>query len=355
MGLGGCAPTSSESPAPVLPERDRGCARGAASIARNGTWANPIRAKRAKCATVERCRRVRRTNDDHRRRGCADPVRSASPARGEELLAVRDGKPRRVAGGDACLGQRRRRHGARQHGCRARQGAQRPPGSARGTRDGRPREPLFAWIEIRGRVVEFIEGEEADRSIDGLAQKYLGLERYATGKPGERRILLRIEPTAIHLNTEAGEDPDKLRAKLDAEARRRGRRPTTARGGRRCETRRSSRGARPSRPRAPRSAAAALIFAGRRRIGRELGVALLCEALRIASSLHRADAPVVVAPVEVLLDPLAGDADADRCREEVSPPSRTARHCGEATASRRASRSSNHSSDQPSWVWRPPS
>ena len=81
------------------------------------------------------------------------------------------------------------------------------------------RENPYAWIEIRGRVVEFIEGEEADRSIDGLAQKYLGLERYATGKPGEQRILLRIEPTAIHLNTEAGEDPEKLRAKLEAEAR----------------------------------------------------------------------------------------------------------------------------------------
>jgi len=81
------------------------------------------------------------------------------------------------------------------------------------------RQNPYSWIEIRGRVVEFIEGEEADRSIDGLAQKYLGLERYAPGKPGEQRVLLRIEPTAIHLNTEAGGDPDKLRAKLDAEAR----------------------------------------------------------------------------------------------------------------------------------------
>jgi PPOX class probable F420-dependent enzyme len=81
------------------------------------------------------------------------------------------------------------------------------------------RQNPYTWIEIRGRVVECIEGEQADRSIDGLAQKYLGLERYATGKPGEQRVLLRIEPTAIHLNTEAGADPDKLRAKLDAEAR----------------------------------------------------------------------------------------------------------------------------------------
>jgi len=65
------------------------------------------------------------------------------------------------------------------------------------------RENPYAWIELRGRVVEFIDGEQADRSIDGLAQKYLGLARYATAKPGEQRILLRIEPTAIHMNTEA--------------------------------------------------------------------------------------------------------------------------------------------------------
>jgi PPOX class probable F420-dependent enzyme len=81
------------------------------------------------------------------------------------------------------------------------------------------RENPYAWVEIRGRVVEFVEGEDADRSIDGLSQKYLGLERYATRGPAERRVLLRIEPTTIHLNTEAGGDPDKLRAKLDAEAR----------------------------------------------------------------------------------------------------------------------------------------
>jgi PPOX class probable F420-dependent enzyme len=79
------------------------------------------------------------------------------------------------------------------------------------------RENPYAWTEIRGRVVEFIEGERADRSIDALARKYLGLERYATRTPGERRVLLRIEPTRIQLNTEAGSDPERLRAKLAAE------------------------------------------------------------------------------------------------------------------------------------------
>jgi PPOX class probable F420-dependent enzyme len=80
------------------------------------------------------------------------------------------------------------------------------------------RENPYAWIEIRGRVVEFIEGDPADRSIDAFAQKYLGLARYATRAAGERRVLLRIEPTRIQLNTEAGSDPERLRAKLEAES-----------------------------------------------------------------------------------------------------------------------------------------
>lgn len=80
------------------------------------------------------------------------------------------------------------------------------------------RENPYAWIEIRGRGVEFVEGEQADRTIDELSQKYLGIERYASRQPGERRVLLRIEPTRIQLNTEAGSDPERLRAKLDAQS-----------------------------------------------------------------------------------------------------------------------------------------
>jgi PPOX class probable F420-dependent enzyme len=77
------------------------------------------------------------------------------------------------------------------------------------------RDDPYMWIEIRGRVVQSLEGEVADNSIDRLSGKYLGLERYATRKPGEQRILLRIEPTAINYRTEAGSKPDLLRAKLE--------------------------------------------------------------------------------------------------------------------------------------------
>jgi PPOX class probable F420-dependent enzyme len=49
-------------------------------------------------------------------------------------------------------------------------------------------------VDIGGRVVEFIEGEEADRSIDALAKKYLGVDDYPYRKPGEERLILLIEP-----------------------------------------------------------------------------------------------------------------------------------------------------------------
>lgn len=82
------------------------------------------------------------------------------------------------------------------------------------------RENPYAWIEIRGRVVDYVEGEDADRTIDAFSQKYLGLDRYASSKPGEQRVLLRIEPTRILLNVEAGSDPEALRARVEAQDRR---------------------------------------------------------------------------------------------------------------------------------------
>jgi PPOX class probable F420-dependent enzyme len=81
------------------------------------------------------------------------------------------------------------------------------------------RDDPYAWMEIRGRVIESVEGKAADDCIDRLSRKYLGLERYATRKPGERRIMFRIEPTAVNYRTEAGSRPDELRAKLKSDAR----------------------------------------------------------------------------------------------------------------------------------------
>ncbi|MFF7548654.1 PPOX class F420-dependent oxidoreductase [Streptomyces canus] len=52
-------------------------------------------------------------------------------------------------------------------------------------------------VEIRGRVVRFVEGEEAERSMDRLTRKYIGEERYPWLLEGERRVMLLIEPVRV--------------------------------------------------------------------------------------------------------------------------------------------------------------
>jgi PPOX class probable F420-dependent enzyme len=55
-----------------------------------------------------------------------------------------------------------------------------------------PENP-YRYLEIRGRVVEITE-EGADESIDKLAKKYLGVDKYPYGQPGEVRVLYKIKP-----------------------------------------------------------------------------------------------------------------------------------------------------------------
>lgn len=59
-----------------------------------------------------------------------------------------------------------------------------------------PDDP-YEWIEIRGRVVETVVGQEAEDGIDKLAKKYLGKDAYPWRKEGERRVIFRIEPTQV--------------------------------------------------------------------------------------------------------------------------------------------------------------
>jgi PPOX class probable F420-dependent enzyme len=55
----------------------------------------------------------------------------------------------------------------------------------------------FDKVDIRGRVAEWIEGDEAYAHIDKLAQKYLGQEKYPWLQPGEERVIVKIEPEAV--------------------------------------------------------------------------------------------------------------------------------------------------------------
>jgi PPOX class probable F420-dependent enzyme len=49
---------------------------------------------------------------------------------------------------------------------------------------------------VSGRVVETIEGDEAERDIDNLAEKYVGQTPYPWRKEGEHRVTFLIEPTS---------------------------------------------------------------------------------------------------------------------------------------------------------------
>jgi PPOX class probable F420-dependent enzyme len=53
-------------------------------------------------------------------------------------------------------------------------------------------------LAVQGRVVETIDGEQAEADCDLLARKYLGQDRYPWRAEGERRITYLIEPTRIH-------------------------------------------------------------------------------------------------------------------------------------------------------------
>ena len=57
----------------------------------------------------------------------------------------------------------------------------------------------YRYVEIRGRVVEATE-KGADDHINKLAKKYLGKDEYPYRKPGEQRVLYKIEPYKFSSN-----------------------------------------------------------------------------------------------------------------------------------------------------------
>jgi len=55
----------------------------------------------------------------------------------------------------------------------------------------------YDMVTVRGRVVEQIDGRDADEHIDKMAKKYLDKEKYPNRRPGEERVLLRIRPELV--------------------------------------------------------------------------------------------------------------------------------------------------------------
>ena len=49
----------------------------------------------------------------------------------------------------------------------------------------------YSYVELRGRV-ELEEGPVANDTIDALAKKYIGQDRYPWGRPGEVRVNCRM-------------------------------------------------------------------------------------------------------------------------------------------------------------------
>jgi len=58
-----------------------------------------------------------------------------------------------------------------------------------------PDDP-YRHLSLRGRVVE-VTTKGADAHIDALAKKYMGVDRYPLRKPGEERVIYKIEPLSV--------------------------------------------------------------------------------------------------------------------------------------------------------------
>lgn len=54
----------------------------------------------------------------------------------------------------------------------------------------------YNMVTIRGKVIEQTT-HDADKHIDKMTKKYLGVDKYPFAMPGEKRILLKILPLKI--------------------------------------------------------------------------------------------------------------------------------------------------------------
>jgi PPOX class probable F420-dependent enzyme len=59
-------------------------------------------------------------------------------------------------------------------------------------------ENPYEYVTIRGRVAERTH-EGADQHIDALAKKYLGQDTYPYRRPGEQRVIIRVDPDHVYL------------------------------------------------------------------------------------------------------------------------------------------------------------
>jgi PPOX class probable F420-dependent enzyme len=60
------------------------------------------------------------------------------------------------------------------------------------------RDDPFNKVDLAGRVVDIIEGDEAYAQIDDLSEKYIGQRPYPWRREDETRVKVLIEPVRIH-------------------------------------------------------------------------------------------------------------------------------------------------------------
>jgi PPOX class probable F420-dependent enzyme len=56
---------------------------------------------------------------------------------------------------------------------------------------------LYNMVTIRGKVIDQVTGEKAEKHIDKMAQKYIGKDKYPYRTSEEKRVILKISPRSI--------------------------------------------------------------------------------------------------------------------------------------------------------------
>jgi PPOX class probable F420-dependent enzyme len=62
-----------------------------------------------------------------------------------------------------------------------------------------PENP-YKSLQVQGRVVDTITGDQAEADIDTLSEKYTGQTPYPWRAPGEQRVTFVVEPTKVMVN-----------------------------------------------------------------------------------------------------------------------------------------------------------
>jgi len=55
----------------------------------------------------------------------------------------------------------------------------------------------YEMVTVRGKVIEQITGDVAEKHIDKLSKKYIGKDKYPRRSKGEERVILKIKPEKI--------------------------------------------------------------------------------------------------------------------------------------------------------------